>query len=80
MYIPPLYSQSTVLVAASNHMFLILWAEIHYLCSQLCTWFVGDVPGYVLLWGCFLWNDIEEDGSVLKKKKSEVIGGRVFFY
>jgi hypothetical protein len=33
MYIPPLYSQSTVLVAASNQVFLILWAEIHYLCS-----------------------------------------------
>jgi len=33
LYIPPLYSQSTVLVAASNQVLLVLWVEIHYLCS-----------------------------------------------
>jgi hypothetical protein len=87
LYIPPLYSQSTVLVAASNQVFLVLWAEIHYLCSlrwptgfdfsplAMCLYLLllwlyhFSVPGYVLLWGCFLWNEIEE-GTVFNKKKN----------
>jgi hypothetical protein len=89
LYIPPLYLQSTVLVAASNQVFLILWVEIHYLCSlrwptgfdfsPLGNVFVSSaavIVSFFLSWlcplcGCFLLNEIEEEGTVFKKKKKK---------